>query len=624
MWLNPLNYLSDIYQNMRGKRMKLLLILLLTFLLCFLFSCESPNQTDTTSPTVAITLPVMDTTLTGTTIVKVNVQDNSGISHVELMIDNINTGVINRLSPYSLEWNTISYSDGEHLISILAVDKSGNKTESEKIRIFIDNSSLRPHQINITSVVYDHNEMTIKWERYENPDFESYELFYASNVNGLKQSLVNKYNPYDTTYIITDFDPVQENWFWIQAENQEGHKILSFPFMVMEQPPGTPEIYPIPYQNNTFTILWKKSKDSDFLNYSLYQVSLSDTAVKNLIFSTTEITDTTYIDADIIENNFYYYEIIVQDTWQLTSESKLGLAASYKSKISYLTDGGISIMEANGMDAKRISNKHSCAETNHQFTPDGDKIVFVGYDETSVLWDIYSVKNDGTGLQNLTNSSALDLNPSVSPDGNSIIYFHAGEIYKMSINGSAKQRITFNSFIENNLKYSPDGQKIAFIAEELLPEVSTSLYIMNSDGTDVEKLIHGSVNSSQLEFSPDGSKLIFITEYENAELYTININSREIVKLTNGFHFESSDPRAMFNSDGSKILFSYDNLIYLINDNGSNLQEITSGHDPYFMPDGSSFVFIDDNIYAFHFEGDAKIILKEKEETNLYYPVVQP
>jgi Tol biopolymer transport system component len=90
-------------------------------------------------------------------------------------------------------------------------------------------------------------------------------------------------------------------------------------------------------------------------------------------------------------------------------------------------------------------------------------------------WEIYRVNSDGTGLINLTNSSATDgysgstgADVAWSPDGGRIAYTsdRSGEveIYLMTADGAPISRgaITGGGGAEHDLAWSPDGSTLAF------------------------------------------------------------------------------------------------------------------------------------------------------------------
>jgi hypothetical protein len=93
--------------------------------------------TDTTPPTLTITAPQNDQTVSGTVAVAATASDNWDIDRLEIFVDNNSRAVISASSctcaggSYSCSWNwdTSQESDGTHRIKIIAHDISGYTTE---------------------------------------------------------------------------------------------------------------------------------------------------------------------------------------------------------------------------------------------------------------------------------------------------------------------------------------------------------------------------------------------------------------------------------------------------------------------------------------------------------------
>ena len=113
-----------------------------------------------------------------------------------------------------------------------------------------------------------------------------------------------------------------------------------------------------------------------------------------------------------------------------------------------------------------------------------------------------------------------------------------------------------------NPSLSPDGNKIVYLATDNAAAMSDSvdsvgrMDIINSDGSGVTTLITAPSDTSFVEpkFSPDGQKIIFAqTDSGDIDLYTIDIDGSNLVNLTNipsyYEHLGSWSP------DGKKIVF---------------------------------------------------------------------
>jgi len=96
-------------------------------------------KVDNTGPTVSITEPANNAVVGGLVTIKVTVNDANGIDKVEFYIDNTLLGS-DASSPYEITWDTKSYSDGNYTITVKAIDKAGN-TSQTSITVRVDNTA---------------------------------------------------------------------------------------------------------------------------------------------------------------------------------------------------------------------------------------------------------------------------------------------------------------------------------------------------------------------------------------------------------------------------------------------------------------------------------------------------
>jgi tetratricopeptide (TPR) repeat protein len=88
-------------------------------------------------PTVTITSPANDATVSAMVTVQVNAVDDKGISKVEISIDNVLTITLTA-SPYTYQWDSTGVGNGSHTIKATAYD-SANQTAEDQIGINVDN-----------------------------------------------------------------------------------------------------------------------------------------------------------------------------------------------------------------------------------------------------------------------------------------------------------------------------------------------------------------------------------------------------------------------------------------------------------------------------------------------------
>jgi Ca2+-binding RTX toxin-like protein len=140
--------------------------------------------------------------------------------------------------------------------------------------------------------------------------------------------------------------------------------------------------------------------------------------------------------------------------------------------------------------------------------------------------EIFIMNPDGTELKQLTFNTVDDSQPTLSPNGQKIVFVSSGaqfsnpqgddEVYIMNSDGSDSQNLTDTSGSIEDLQpdFSPSSKKIvykSFGAQSSNPEGDDEIYLMNSDGTDQQNLTDttGSTLDFDPDFSPSGKKIAY-------------------------------------------------------------------------------------------------------------------
>tara|TARA_B100001250_G_scaffold323855_1_gene287346 strand:+ start:58 stop:1857 length:1800 start_codon:yes stop_codon:yes gene_type:complete len=111
-------------------------------ILLLIFSCDEVLDNlnpDTIAPTVLITYPVNETTLTSTTTIKADVTDDSDISSVKFLIDGTEA-YADTTAPYEYEWDVCVLGTGSHSVLVKAEDSASNKGQSDISTFTLDAS----------------------------------------------------------------------------------------------------------------------------------------------------------------------------------------------------------------------------------------------------------------------------------------------------------------------------------------------------------------------------------------------------------------------------------------------------------------------------------------------------
>ncbi len=180
------------------------------------------------------------------------------------------------------------------------------------------------------------------------------------------------------------------------------------------------------------------------------------------------------------------------------------------------------------------------------WSPDGHRIAFNGGHDDPALsdvlepWDIYTMNRDGSDLVKLTAATALNGDPSWSPDGK-LIAFDSTETGREGIwvmdaaDGGNKRLVT--RMPEGHTqdyapRFSPDGTHLVF-EREADPDLEPALWTVELDGSDLRRITPPGIAPNKSEWSPDGSRIVFDAFSKSEELPTIWIVDADGQHLSN-------------------------------------------------------------------------------------------
>jgi Tol biopolymer transport system component len=178
-----------------------------------------------------------------------------------------------------------------------------------------------------------------------------------------------------------------------------------------------------------------------------------------------------------------------------------------------VSDGAISIMDADGSNKQRIFTAGSGAAFAPAWSPDGQWIAFGlgGYLQARKTKPatIMVVRRDGTGGRELTPDSLNAGFPSWSPDGKRIVYrLWGGATEGLRIINVADGTVQVLTNEYDNLPFwSPDGSLIAFTRKH--EDNNFDIYTIRPDGTGLRQLTTSPANDAHAVWTADSKYLMW-------------------------------------------------------------------------------------------------------------------
>ena len=106
---------------------------------------------DTVPPSVSLTAPANNSTVSGSTTVSATASDNVGVVGVQFQLDGAPLGGEDTTAPYSLSWDTTGETDGAHQLTAVARDAAGNSTTSAVVNVTVANNDTTPPTVSMTA-----------------------------------------------------------------------------------------------------------------------------------------------------------------------------------------------------------------------------------------------------------------------------------------------------------------------------------------------------------------------------------------------------------------------------------------------------------------------------------------
>ena len=262
------------------------------------------------------------------------------------------------------------------------------------------------------------------------------------------------------------------------------------------------------------------------------------------------------------------------------------------------------------------------AGSNAAFKREGT-ILYASTKKNVRNWDLFTIKADGSGRQQLTDTPEPEQHPSWSPDGKQILFTRGDvmtniDIYVMDADSSNATRLTEHPERDQRGVFSPDGKTIAFVSQR---DGDVAIWLMAADGSNPRKLVQGREPS----FSPDGRRLAFTSSAfdDNDEIYLIDLDGSNRTRLTE--NRRKLDWFASFSPQGDRLVYNSEEFggqeLMLMRADGQgqtriSIAEKTYEQEPVWSPDGKGIAYagkMGDDEYDIYLIGTAGFDLDEMD-----------
>lgn len=185
--------------------------------------------------------------------------------------------------------------------------------------------------------------------------------------------------------------------------------------------------------------------------------------------------------------------------------------------VAFVRNGLLHYVRADGSQPPWVLAQVNLAVCAAQpaWSPDGFTLIFRGNNCGAGPADLYSTQWNHGRYTNLTNTPGSDeADPTWSPIGNKIAFVsdRTGnrEVFTANANGSGPQNISNTSADESTPRFSPNGKKLAYVAPGNAGK--PDVFVRKLSGGAPANVTSNAASDTAPSFSADGTKLLFSSD----------------------------------------------------------------------------------------------------------------
>lgn len=181
-------------------------------------------------------------------------------------------------------------------------------------------------------------------------------------------------------------------------------------------------------------------------------------------------------------------------------------------------DFDIYVMDIEGNNLRQLTD-NTILDRIPSWTPDGEWIVFSSDTRNDNTFDLYQIRADGSGFNQLFSNGQRNSHARYSPDNLSLVFTTGDaqdgatwEIGQLQTETQDFTALTNDDYKDWSPSYSPDGQTIIYLTAQLNGSSAlgdSAIAVMNSDGSNQRVLYDGPGYEWGANYSPDGQSIAF-------------------------------------------------------------------------------------------------------------------
>lgn len=166
------------------------------------------------------------------------------------------------------------------------------------------------------------------------------------------------------------------------------------------------------------------------------------------------------------------------------------------------------------------------------------KVVFTSYRISPANAEIYIANLDGSNTLRLTTDGHTDNQPSLSPDGGTVVFTSTrsgtSRIWTMGADGSSPAALNTGSATdipESSARYSPGGGRILFSS----PRTNTTqIWIVPAAGGTATQVTHDVNGAFYGSWSPDGASIFYVDGADRTKIHEVDVASGNVTDYVTG------------------------------------------------------------------------------------------